>query len=48
MIEILRDLARRLYRQLQAEYEYQTSDTAIDEIVAVNEWTFLADGKRFG
>ena len=48
VIEALRDLARWLYRQLRSEYEHQTSDTAVDEIVSVNEWTFTADGKRFG
>ena len=46
--EALRDLARWLYRQLRSEYEHQTSDDAIDEIVAVNEHTFTADGRRFG
>ena len=46
--ETLRDLARWLYRQLEREYEHQTSDAAIDEALAVNEWAFTADGKRFG
>ncbi len=48
VIEALCDLARWPYRQLQSEYEDQTSDKAVDEIVAVNHWTFTADGKRFG
>ena len=48
VIEALRDLARWLYRQLRSEYERQTSDEAVDEIVAVNEWTFTAEGWRFG
>ena len=48
VIEALRDLARWLYRQLRSEYEHQTSDEAVDEIVSVNEWTFTADGTRFG
>ena len=48
VIEALRDLARWLYRQLRSEYEHQTSDEAVDEIVSVNEWTFTADGSRFG
>ena len=47
-IEAMRDLARWLYRQLRSEYEHQTSDDAVDEIVTVNEWTFMADGRRFG
>ena len=48
VIEALRDLARWLYRQLQSEYEHQTSDDAVDEILAINELTFTADGTRFG
>ena len=48
VIEALRDLARWLYRQLRSEYEHQTSDDAVDEIVSANAWTFTADGKRFG
>ena len=48
VIEPLRDLARWLYRQLRSEYEHQTSDAAVDEIVAANELTFTADGRRFG
>ena len=46
--EAMRDLARWLYRQLQSEYEHQTSDETVDEIVAVNAWTFTANGTRFG
>ncbi len=48
VIEALRDLARWLYSQLRSEYEHQTSDEAVDEIVSINEWTFKADGTRFG
>ena len=48
MIEALRDLARWLYRQLQQEYEHRTSDAAVDEILAADEFAFTADGKRFG
>ena len=46
--EALRDLARWLYRALEREYEYLTSDAAIDEAIAVNGWTFTADGEHFG
>ena len=46
--ETMRDLARWLYRQLRAEYEHQTSDEAVDEIVQANAWTFTANGSRFG
>ena len=48
VIEAMRDLARWLYRQLQSEYEHQTSDEAVDEIVSANAWTFTSDGTRFG
>ena len=46
--EAVRDLARWLYRRLEAEYEHQTSDAAVDEIITINEWSFTATGKRFG
>ena len=48
VIEAMRDLARWLYRQLRSEYEHQTSDETVDEVVATNEFIFTADGKRFG
>ena len=46
--EALRDLARWLYRQLWREYEHQTSDAVVDETIAINQWTFTAEGRRFG
>ena len=48
MIEALRDLARWLYRQLEQEYEFQTSDAVVDEAVVANEYTFTETGHRFG
>ena len=45
--EAMRDLARWLYRQLRAEYEHLTSDEAIDETLAANEWSFTAAGEYF-
>ena len=48
VIEAMRDLARWLYRQLQSEYEHQTSDETVDEFLAINDLTFTADGTRFG
>ena len=44
----LRDLARWLSRQLEREYEYLTSDEAVDEMIAVNGHTFTEAGRRFG
>lgn len=46
--EALRDLARWLYRQLEREYEYLTSDAVVDEAILANEYTFTAGGRRFG
>ena len=44
----LRDLARWLHRRLRDEYEYVTSDEAVDEALAANDYAFTADGRRFG
>jgi hypothetical protein len=46
--QALRDLARWLYRQLEQEYEYQTSDETVDEAIAANGYTFTEAGRRFG
>lgn len=46
--EPLRDLARWLYRQLEREHEYQTSDEAVDESIEANGHTFTEEGRRFG
>ena len=46
--EALRDLADWLYRQLQREYEYLTSDAAIDEVIRANDYSFTVEGRRFG
>ena len=48
VIETLRDLARWLYRQLEREYGYLTSDEVVDEAIAPNAYTFTAAGRRFG
>jgi hypothetical protein len=48
VVELLRDLARWLYRQLEREYEYQTSDDVTDEAILANEYTFTGNGRRFG
>ena len=47
VIEALRDLARWLYRQLEREYDYLTSDAAVDEAIAANRFTFTKAGVRF-
>ncbi len=48
VIEALRDLARWLYRQLEQEYEFQTSGEVVDEAIIANEYTFTETGHRFG
>ena len=48
VVEALRDLARWLYRQLEREYRYLNSDEAVDETIVANDYTFTADGRRFG
>ncbi|MET3793265.1 6-pyruvoyl-tetrahydropterin synthase [Aquamicrobium terrae] len=48
VIEALRDLARWLYRQLDHEYAYLTSDEAVDEVIVANAYTFTEAGRRFG
>ena len=48
VIEAMRDLARWLYRQLEAEYAYQSSNEVVDEVIAANAYTFTEAGCRFG
>lgn len=46
LIDLLRALMRWIYKQLEAEYEYQNSDEQIDETIRANEYTFTEDGSR--
>lgn len=46
VIDCLRDFARWIYRQLEAEYEYQNSDEAVDESIIANGYEFDEDGNR--
>lgn len=48
LTEAFRDLARWLYRQLEEEYEYLTSDESVDEAISANDYRFTAAGQRFG
>ncbi len=48
IIEALRDLARWLYRRLESEFEYLTSEQAVDEAITANGYTFMENGKPFG
>jgi len=38
------DYCHKIYKELENDYEYQTSDEAIKESLIVNEYEFLADG----
>lgn len=42
----LETLNRHLYKSLQEEYEYQTSDETLRETFEANEYLFTADGKK--
>ncbi|MCA0851234.1 antitoxin of toxin-antitoxin stability system [Salipiger thiooxidans] len=48
VIEALRDLARWLFRQLEREYDYLSSDDVVDEAIIANGYTFTEAGQRFG
>ena len=48
LVTALRDLAHWLYRALDREYEFQTSDETVDEGMSANGYTFTAEGRRFG
>ena len=43
--EPLRDLMRWIYRTLEKEYEYQTSDEVVTDTILANDYEFTAAGK---
>lgn len=43
--DALRDYMRWIYRQLEAEYEYRTSEEALLEDAEANDWEFTEDGR---
>lgn len=43
--EIARDFMRWIYKQLQDEFDYQTSDSNIEEMLINNDSEFTEDGK---
>ena len=47
LTEIMRDYARLIYRMLEREYEFITSDENIDESLIVNEYEFTENGKIY-
>lgn len=48
MIESVRDLARWLYRQLEAEHDFQCDAKQIDEALREAGFAFTGHGQRFG
>ena len=43
--ESARDYAKRIYKQLQEEYEYLTSEEAVGEFYTDNDFTFTEEGE---
>lgn len=42
--EALRDFANWMYKRIEEEYEYQTSEEAVRETAHANDWEFYEDG----
>ena len=42
--QLMRDFADWIYRQLVSEYDYQTSDDAVEEAIRANEYEFDEEG----
>jgi hypothetical protein len=43
--EATRDAMRWVYRMLEAEYDWQTSDEQVDEMLKANGYEFTEEGK---
>lgn len=48
LLEWARDYARKIYKNLNAEWDYVNDDEQVDDSIRANEYTFTAKGKRFG
>ncbi len=48
LVEAARDAMRWTYRALERDYEWESADEQVDETIRVNDYTFTAEGKRFG
>lgn len=44
LLQLMRDFANWIYRQLEAEYDYQTSDENVAENIEANEYEFTENG----
>ena len=47
IIKAVRDLARWLYRALEAAYEAETDDEEVDDAIRADDWRFDASGDHF-
>jgi len=47
LAEILRRFMKWIYRQLEAEYDYQNSDETVEENIKCNEYQFKENGSIF-
>lgn len=45
--DIFRDLARDIYKSLEAEYDYLTSGERVDEMILGNEYLFTENGEIY-
>lgn len=45
--ELLRDFMHWIYRRLESEYEYLTSDEVVRETIEANEYEFTESGKLY-
>lgn len=45
IIQLMRDFADWIYRQLEAEYDYRTSDENVDDSIRANEYEFTESGE---
>lgn len=45
--ELRRDICRAIYSALEQEFEYQTADEQIDEVIRANEFEFTEDGEFY-
>ena len=43
--ESAKDFARDVYKRLQEEYDYLTSDESISEIIQANDYNFTNEGE---
>lgn len=48
LAEICREYMREVYRDLEKEYDYQTSEEAVAEMCAANDYEFYENGKFAG